>query len=141
MTLKVSKYNRTTWGLNCDLNLLKPLGDEVSLKIEMFGLQGNEYRKIMPTLKMMRFCSYLREDKFSYPDLVKASNFPPPGPNMCPFKSMFYSVRNAGLSLRRQNFPIPYNVKKIKTNIHFLISHFPDSSETIGKVSYYMIND
>lgn len=104
-------------------------------------MQGNEYRKAMPTINMNKLCSYLETEQFSYRNVVNASNFPLQGPHMCPFKPMFYRVRNMELGMTENNIPMPYNVTKVKVYCHIFISRSPNIHETLCKVSFYMINN
>lgn len=133
-TLSIKKFNRTTTVLNSDLILLKTLGDECVIKAEVFGMQGNEYRKVLPTIRIDKCCTFLTEDKIVYPTLRNHSNVPEKGPNMCPFLPNYYYFKNVILELDKSGgIPVPYNTRKIKAVITAtVIDH------VISKNAYYI---
>lgn len=89
-TLYATKYNRTATVLNSILITKKPITDDYLVDVDVFGMQGNEYRKIMPNIVKRNLCTFLLEDDICYPKIVKSSNFPPQGPTMCPIAAGNY---------------------------------------------------
>lgn len=118
--MSINKYNRTTSILNSSFKLITEFDDDSSLEIEVFGFQGNEYRKFLPTIKFEKVCTKMNEDTIIYPDLVKVSNFPPQGPDFCPFPvNSNYKVENYLLDIENANVPVPFNIRKVKVTMRF----------------------
>lgn len=131
-TLHITKFNRTTTVLNSNFTLLKPLEDTCVIEIELFGYQGNEYRKLIPTIRIEKCCNFMKNDKIIYPGLEKSTNLPKQNDDMCPLKPQYIWFKNTVLELDKA--PIPYNVKQLK-----IILNIMDGNIDLMKNTYYII--
>lgn len=132
-TVNINKFNRTATVLNSNLGLQVPLSDDFSMEIEVFAMQGNEYRKFLPNINLDKLCSFLQNDKTAYGGVVEASNFPPQSPDMCPIPPKLYKIENYLLDLSNATFSIPNYIKMLK-----LINTFSNSDQKVLSVAVYI---
>lgn len=65
---------------------MAPIDDSFLLDVTVFVKQGGAYRIMPYKPPKSGFCSFIRDDKYVYPDLVTVSDFP--DPFLCPFPSV-----------------------------------------------------
>lgn len=109
------------------------MDDNFAMEIEVYAMQGNEYRKLLPNINIDKLCSVFREDKTAYDGVVRSSNFPPQSPGMCPIPPKLYKIENYLLDLQNATFTIPNNVKMIK-----LINTFASMNQNVLSVAIYI---
>lgn len=93
LQVSVSKYNRTSYIVSGSGILTKPFNDEFSLRYEIFGMQGNEYRKVIPDFVKNKMCTFFKESNLIYNTIVPFSNIPPQSNNMCPWEPKKYWIK------------------------------------------------
>lgn len=88
--------------------------------IEVNGMIGNEYRKLIPDLVYKNYCNELGQTKILYSDIVKSSNLPPQGQDyVCPWPKQQYSIKNYAIDMT--SVPqFPFNCKKFKFVFSYL---------------------
>lgn len=74
-TMKLSKLNKTTYGLKGTSTFLTELNNDISVGTELLQLQGGEYRKTVVRIPTMKYCDFVKKDTIFIPELVKASNY------------------------------------------------------------------
>lgn len=112
------KFNRTTTVLSGILDAKFPIDNNITLSIELFGMQGNEFRKIIPTIKMTDICTTLINNTF-YKSVSEISNFPSPSKDLCPIPVEHYTVTDYRPELPEKNFMLSYALKQSKVIVHF----------------------
>lgn len=113
---------------------MMPISDDAMLEIDYYGMQGNEFRRVLPNMEIKDFCTFLKNDTAVYMNVVAASNLPPQGDDMCPMRGGEYKVENYRLDLSNATFTLPQGVRKIK-----LIMYFHIAGKIGGVVEVYFI--
>lgn len=110
---RVFKFNRTTYVINATADVYG-VDNNVTLTVDVYGMMGNEYRRILPEIVLKNFCSTANSTPYVYPDIVPFSNFPPQDINYkCPWEAKKYFIQNVIADM--SSLPtMPFNVKKIK---------------------------
>lgn len=124
MEVRVTKYNRTSYIIQGRGSILIPFSDDFNLRYEIYGMQGNEYRKIYPDFIEKKMCTFLQKSKLMYHTLVGPhSNLPPQAEGMCPWEPKEYWIKDY-LANTGSIQMVPFGLKMIK--IMFYYYHLED---------------
>lgn len=131
----MKKFNRTTTIINSIYEANFPIDDDTWLKIELYGLQGNEFRKIIPTFELKNLCKVLKNNTF-YKGVSEVSNFPSPSKDLCPIPVEHYTIENYRFEVPESNFMLSYSFRQTKV----IVNYYKDET-CIAIVAFYIINE
>ncbi|KAG5678975.1 hypothetical protein PVAND_008590 [Polypedilum vanderplanki] len=97
--IKVRKINKTRSLVGYVL-VKEPLGNDFKDKTVLLKKQGGEYRYQPYGIPPTPLCLLLVDDKYTYPDIAKNSDFPADVVHNCPFKPANYSFNGVTFSLK-----------------------------------------
>lgn len=116
----MSKFNRTAYIVNLAFEILIDIDDDWSIIAEIFGMQGNEYRKIVSNINVDNLCSKVISLEYFYDDIQVNSNLPPRSPDMCPIKAGSYEAHDILFDMSKVPVTLPLGIKKYKVVYHHL---------------------
>lgn len=77
--------------------MILPFDDNFEFRVQVNGMQGNEYRQIMAK-DFPKFCTFVSESDVIMADLTKHSTLPDQSPDMCPIKAGYYEINDFALA-------------------------------------------
>jgi Protein of unknown function (DUF1091) len=146
--LTLKKFNRTHKAFNGQFTLLKDLGNDfevrmrlknhhnwrskdffLQLGVEIYKMEGNEYRKTPFKLPYEKLCNLLAKETYFYPSVVAASNLPPQ--DTCPVPAGTYTVENYFMDISQvpPNFDGRFRVRIMERHMGELIDEFNSFAE------------
>lgn len=133
--IKLFKYNRTTYAINSTFELLVDLTDKFSFKHELYGMMGNEFRRMLPDMIEEKMCSHIRRWNHLYKDIIEYTNLAPKNLDICPVTKGIYWTRN--YVIRPDELPnLPFNCKKLKSVWTFFYQNEFDI-----QLAFYVVED
>jgi hypothetical protein len=82
--VKYKKVNRSSYIITGSPEFLRDLDDSVTVGMELYKFQGNEYKKTPFKLPKKPFCQFTKNDVYFYKSLVSQSTIP----EGCPVKKV-----------------------------------------------------
>lgn len=93
INVRITKFNRTASVIRGSFTLVEPLDDNLTMKMRIHGLQGNEFRQIMEK-DVTEFCTHIATSPVFYKDFLDRSTLPKQSKDMCPIKPGFYEIKD-----------------------------------------------
>jgi Protein of unknown function (DUF1091) len=89
--------------------------------VEIFKMQGNEYRKTPFKYPYEKVCNFLAKETIFYPEIVASSNLPPQ--NSCPIPAGAYKIENYFMDVSKvpPNFNGRYRIRVMERYLGELI--------------------
>ncbi|CRL03058.1 CLUMA_CG016179, isoform A [Clunio marinus] len=133
-TVRVKKFNRTTYVMNGNGSLYRPLDRDTIINLTVFFFEAGEYKIFLS--KTFGFCEFknLPGHKEILEDFEAHTNNPVPS-DACPYPAMDKQITNYALKEERFNF-IPPGLPGEKWRINFL---FNENGVDLGGFNVYVI--
>ncbi|CRL03057.1 CLUMA_CG016768, isoform A [Clunio marinus] len=134
-TVRVKKFNRTTYVINGGWIARRPLGKSTSTNMSGFYFDGGEYKIFFS--KVFGFCDFkiLPGHKEIFEDFEAHTTIPVP-PEACPYPAMDKEVVNYALKKEHYNF-IPPGLPGEQWRINI---NFGEDGVDWGGINIYIVN-
>lgn len=103
--LRVRKINKTHHLLAGRVELMRDIGDIFNFQALIYKKSGNAYQRTALHFGPKNFCSYIKEDRFLWPELLKV--FDLPQNRTCPMLKGSYNI--FGYDIQPNLFPIKFD--------------------------------
>ena len=127
--MKSARLNRTHYAIKGKVDILIDLENTVEIGVELWELQGNEYRKTAFKLAPRGVCDAYAEDHFCVPDFIAVSDLPEDR-KTCPIPKKVYTFTDYIFD--------PANLPKIMNGKYKVHIYFTSNGKKVDYANAYI---